>query len=1294
MVFKPINLARQGLVKTFTHNYAQSLLAASQTSSASQNTFFSFQNNVSHVFGKSGPPTVFQNAFPNHSSSAGSGADSGSGAGAKAGHGSSDVSGGDVGLAAYYAAWQKHQKNDEKDKDKDGDWHQFQFAKRIGWKAPTTIPEPYTKQTSETEANAPSARALLVRTQSASVLEDTRKTQQHDVISTSEQSEKVREQRIAVAEQEEVSEEVLVLASESIARAASPQTSRTEDANSLWTATDATMVSDADHYTEHLTHLAETQQYDGVPPTFEAMLLAGVQPTTSAYNALLLAAINIPRGKHQVVPKVLDVYSDMLRRKVSPDTATYAILLELLSARAMETTSMKKDLTTRGARFGGMESRKSFLFASDQTEQDILNEDDSLSFAIKLFDTSAAVATRHLFSAETYRLLISACAEQGRVGDMVRIFADMESQRISPPTSIFAPMIQAFAGVGDLKSAVDCYNEYKTLAGLHDSGRIFIVRKDEEVYAAVVKAYVICGRTKDGLKFFGKVQDVLAANPIMRSIQDAVGMQALLPQMLAQDRHTEALIYATENLTSSARSQAVSLICCDAADKNNVIAASEAFSALVTSSAVDMQVPAVAMLAMQIRNAEMQAARAVWTDFIRSAPRVSNIEPTTMYALSLIVAGAEEGSFAEIREMFGRIRSSSSNKQNRMEITERIDEAIELIGIQMTKSACSPSAYVTLLKMMVENGGLTPVAEALLARLGAAEITTLPMTDLTMIAQIEAELLTSGPVLDVAHAARFAHIVEILISGNVYVEGVAHNYMIKALSKIQRLDLVTRLQDGPLALNQAPPSPPYSQLYSPISTVASLPVEDNFDPYGASTDFKGSAVIVEELEKTQGRFGDHLNEALSRFKNIRRAGRHPRYTTYAKLITSAAKDGRTELASEVLAIAQQDIPLILSNRIVRQGWTNIYDAMVAACLTLNNRTLASRYHQELLNLGAAPSANTFGLYITTLTSTHSTLDEATTAIQIFQRAKAEGVNPSSFLYNALIGKLGKARRIDDTLFYFAEMRAAGITPTSVTYGTVVNALCRVSDDKFAEELFEEMESMPNYKPRPAPYNSLMQHFLTTKRDRSKVLAYYNRMQAMAIQPTMHTYKLLIDAHASLEPIDMAAAEAVLSDMKAAGLEPEAVHYASLIHARGCVQHDLASARNLFDSVLADAKVAPSAPLYQALFESIVANHAVSAEVVGPLLQDMNQRGVRMTAYIANTLIHGWAELQSEDGLRRAWKVYEELGRSAREPSTYEAMTRACLGCGEVGGARRVVGEALGRGFPDAVVGRIAELVGA
>jgi pentatricopeptide repeat protein len=275
------------------------------------------------------------------------------------------------------------------------------------------------------------------------------------------------------------------------------------------------------------------------------------------------------------------------------------------------------------------------------------------------------------------------------------------------------------------------------------------------------------------------------------------------------------------------------------------------------------------------------------------------------------------------------------------------------------------------------------------------------------------------------------------------------------------------------------------------------------------------------------------------------------------------------------------------------------------------------------------------------------------------------------------------------------MQGLGIKPTSVTYGTIVNALCRVSDEKFAEELFDEMESMPNYKPRPAPYNSMMQFFLTTKRDKAKVLAYHDRMRSRGIAPTSHTYKLLMDTHATLEPIDLGAAEAVLDAIRAAGMRPDAVHYASLIHARGCTLGDLDGARAIFDGVVGGANQATSssttpaatASVYQAMLEAMVANGKVAE--TEPVLALMRQRGVEATAYIANTLIHGWA---AERKAGRARAVYDSFGRDRREPSTYEAMTRAYLAVDEREGAKEVVGEMLARGYPTAVANKVLELL--
>lgn len=135
-------------------------------------------------------------------------------------------------------------------------------------------------------------------------------------------------------------------------------------------------------------------------------------------------------------------------------------------------------------------------------------------------------------------------------------------------------------------------------------------------------------------------------------------------------------------------------------------------------------------------------------------------------------------------------------------------------------------------------------------------------------------------------------------------------------------------------------------------------------------------------------------------------------------------------------------------------------------------------------------------------------------------------------------------------------------------------------------------------------------------------------------------------------------------------------------------HDMEGARKMFDSVVKDSVVPVNASLYQALFEAMVANHQVAS--TEPVLQQMRRRGVELTPYIANTLIHGWA---AEKNIEKAQDIYDAVGREKREPSTYEAMTRAFLAVEQRERAKGVVGEMLTRGYPSAVVNKVLELLG-
>lgn len=1144
---------RSGFTKSFTHGYAQSVVAATHPHVLNSQNRPSFAaRNKRKVTSRLTRLQQLQSAF--HTSAAHQASS------LAVEHRHEKLANGHGGLDAYFESLLQQKKEAAEaagaGSAEEEEWVQFQFQNRIEWKpSPAAIllgSDGHPVEASLAVEDAVSEAALSEEEQAA--LAEIDAAIEREIEARKDVTDLGTEARIPTPSLDKAS------------TAPATPISRTRSPASVARSATPPVDPQAQSYADHLTKLSEIGRYAEIPAVFEAMLVASIRPLASSYNALLMAAIHLPSEKIEIVSKALDVYADMMRRKVKPDTDTYNILVGLLAARSLEVSSLKKRLEDKRARYGGMDEPGKFMFASTELEHAILCEDDRLDLAMKLFKSSVA-ARCDKFSPETYHQLISACAQSGRVNDMLSLYEHMEMNKAAPFAASFPAMITAFANCGDLISAVECYNEYRVLAIANDKGEKTLQdRLDAQVYAAVINAYVVSNKVDGAMNFYRKI--IQEYNVRAADIKDAIISLGFVKGFQQRGIYQEALRWA-QTIEDESRAQSIAELAVAAADSGDKQTATAAFNNLPMTGAI--VTPAMALLAMSVRCGDVVGAWRFWQHLNGPETVVDSsfIEPTAMFAVALIGSGQVAEGLNESEAMFARIRQTRPDDQH---LAAEVEEGIDFVSRYMTSR------------------GITDPREMA------------------------------------------------------------------------------------------------SPTSAPTGSASSF--EDTFDPYAHNTDFKGSSLISDELEGAHGRRGPRLHDALARFRNIRRAGRHPRYITYSKLISAAARDGKMELCHDILNMARTDVPLLPQYAVVRYGWSSILDAMVGACLSLGRRGQAEQFHQELLDMGAAPSANTYGLYITTLKESTKTFDEASEAVKIFHRAISEGVEPSSFLYNALIGKLGKARRIDDCLFYFAEMRSLGIKPTSVTYGTIVNALCRVSDEKFAEELFDEMESMPNYKPRPAPYNSMMQFFLTTKRDKAKALAYYERMKAKNIAPTSHTYKLLIDTHATLEPVDMKAAEAVLDSIKASNSKPEAVHYASMIHAHGCVLHDMASARRVFDQVINNPAIPASAGLFQALFESMVANHCVAD--TEPMLAEMRRRRVELTPYIANTLIHGWA---SVGNIARAEDIYGAVGVERREPSTYEAMTRAYLAVEERDMARGVVAEMMGRGYPGAVVGKVVELIG-
>ncbi|QSS58708.1 pentatricopeptide repeat protein [Histoplasma capsulatum] len=730
MVFKPFtHLARQAFTKTFVHGYAQSVVAASQSSYASTNTSL---NQFTNLPAKYTRTAQLQSAFQNASGS--------SSAGSKTGHASSGNSGSDSGLAAYYAAWQQAQQNGD-----ENDWHQFQFRKRIGWK-PSSQDAKESESSTESNKNVSPLSASQTKVDISShdpkETRDFRKVESVAVdadVSAQVDEAVAREiQQIHDAEAlSQVEEEPDVSTAESTngvesIEAASPkptpESSLEEPSLELdESSKDVEILKKVQAQSGRVMQLADTKQYSLVPGAFESILKEGLVPTVGAYNALLEAAIHLHTDIYHAVPKALDVYSDMLRRSVLPNEQTYTILVQLLASRALKTFQSIQILDEQRARYGGMEEEGKFMLQSSEAEHELLSEDHSLSIAMKLFNAATSHHADILFPLETYCTLITACAKRGEVEQMIKIFAHMETHKVVPHATIFPSMIDAFAANGDLKSAVECYNEYKALAIADDSGVFGIIeRRDAEVYAALIKAYLSCGNEAGALRFFDKIRssfdEVKEDREARKSaVEDVVVKDGLMQHAIKTGSFSEALKTAREYLSKTGLESTSAKICMAAADSGDIAVASEAYDLLPLESPATMG-PASAMLALHIRQGHLASAKPFWA--VLSSPSHATpdlIHPTAMYTVALLKSGQVEEGLVEARKMFTRIRSSVDSKQTQAHLREEIDETIDLLGRVMIESSAVLSAHasMTLIWAMIENGGLvSPVAEHVIASLG------------------------------------------------------------------------------------------------------------------------------------------------------------------------------------------------------------------------------------------------------------------------------------------------------------------------------------------------------------------------------------------------------------------------------------------------------------------------------------------------------------------------------------------------------------------------------------------------
>ncbi|KAK9455972.1 hypothetical protein V1511DRAFT_496188 [Dipodascopsis uninucleata] len=1086
--------------------------------------------------------------------------------------------------------------------------------------------------------------------------------------------------------------------------------------------------------------LFNSNNYVGVIGHYELMKKNGIIPTLDSFNKILISiASGTSTTSTTPVTYLLETYARMLSYHIVPDVATYSTIILALVNRYMETRRL---LATK---FNPVISRFSEPNQiSNEYSQLVKNlrDDISLDLALDVFFASVSVRKQN-YTIEVYNALLEACAETGDAKHSPRIISVLDSMHdVVSGTSVFynadtfIHLIRAFGRVEDISSALEVFGYYKDVYGRLGE------KKEALVYSELIRAYFYCNDGSGAIAFFEKIiekQSVLVSHEMASTISDA-----LIDGYLLHDDYVNAWIWlqqACKEFLTRPSMISLSRLLSSAAGHNDFNMANQIFDILMTTydynsewsvalmDYIDLciknrsQVPADYLLdiAKNIISKnivlEMHSVGELALHLITSMPFDDNTIRVS-YALVSQQIGQWEWQSQEEHMAYSQVLSSLMSRLLMLTKWSSIDEQYSILSnlltpiskIDFTLASISGDSNPenSLLGIYLRSHWSSWSSNA---RFSASDLSTLVYLHSRFLvslsesgsSQFFSELSRNLVfLLNIASESRlilspqagyFVSLAESLLSLSEHFNAPApvrtESIMPEALLINHEQVLPSGMfhmpvpphrlgeiaTDIPLQLQEAPRKSKFREEEKILIEMLGYDAELSQDVLRKIYINTPAAKIVQDLEGAYS-----VGKSISPIAIV-------------KIIAYCGASKDVNSAETLYSLAEKTIPPPSARPMLHFTWTSIYNAMLSMYFQCQSKNVLIHkerlvsFKEKLMDIGTAPDASTYANLIIKLKLAGSH-DEATEAVALFTESQEYGVQPSTYLYNVLLSKLSKARRLKEALFYYNQMKELGLKRTSVTYGTMISACCRAGDEVMAEQLFEEMESAHDYKPRIAPFNTMLQFYVSHKKDRNRALEYFNRLRELKLIPSSHSYKLLIDAYATVEPIDVNAAEKVLDTIVMDGQQVTAQHYAALITAHGCILRNLDSARKFFEKIINAGAIRPDDCMFQALIEAYIANGQV--QQTENLLELMRSTyRIQLTAYMANILVRGWATINIQ---RSESFFYEVLSKNMAEPSTFESMIRAYLSVDNVEGALKVLDIMRQGHYPDPVIYRVASLL--
>ncbi|KAK4412666.1 Pentatricopeptide repeat-containing protein [Sesamum alatum] len=234
---------------------------------------------------------------------------------------------------------------------------------------------------------------------------------------------------------------------------------------------------------------------------------------------------------------------------------------------------------------------------------------------------------------------------------------------------------------------------------------------------------------------------------------------------------------------------------------------------------------------------------------------------------------------------------------------------------------------------------------------------------------------------------------------------------------------------------------------------------------------------------------------------------------------------------------------------------------------------------------------------------HGDLGHLKWAVKLFHQVRREKLGDCLFSYNALLGVLVKANRVNHAWAYFGRIvvKESVVKPDVSTYTTMIRGLCKVGMIEDAEKLFDEMSCGKN----------------------------------------LMTYNIIIDGFCKKGLVE--SAQRIVDQMaRDEACPPDTVSYTTLIDGY-CKKGEFGNAMSCFDEMVRGGNCEPNVLTYNVLINGLCLNGNV--DEARRMMSRMRLSGLRDNIATHTSLLKGYCIAGRSDEAVKHFKEMLNLGMS-------------------------------------------------